>query len=101
MMIIDGTNIYPAEIERVIDLMPEVKESAAVGVYSDLGRDHIVAFVVLRAPCNEARIIQRCRQVQGWKSPHRVVFVKSLPRNFAGKVLRRELVKLAGARKSP
>jgi acyl-coenzyme A synthetase/AMP-(fatty) acid ligase len=29
-----------------------------------------------------------------------VVFVKSLPRNFAGKVLRRELVKLAGARKS-
>jgi len=93
MMIIDGTNVYPAEIERVIDSMEEVKESAVVAVYSDLGLDMIGAFVVLKRQCPESYIIAACRRQLGWKSPHQVFFVDSLPRNSAGKILRKELAK--------
>ena len=93
MMIIDGTNIYPAEIERVIDSMKKVKESAVVGVYSDLGLDMIGVFVVLQRQCTESYIIAACRRQLGWKSPHQVFFVDSPPRNFARKILRKELAK--------
>jgi cyanophycin synthetase len=91
MMIIDGTNVHPAEIEKVIDAIDEVKESAVVGVYSDLGLDMIGAFVDLTRQCTESYIIAACRRQLGWKSPHQVFFVDSLPRNFAGKILRKEL----------
>ena len=50
MMIIDGVNIYPVEIERVIEQMPGVKEVAVTALYSDLGQDKIVAFIVRRRP---------------------------------------------------
>jgi acyl-CoA synthetase (AMP-forming)/AMP-acid ligase II len=93
MMIIDGTNLFPIEIERVIDAMPEIKECAVAALSSDLGPDRIVAFIVRRTAVSEATVIERCRRLQGWKSPHRVVFLDSLPRNFAGKVLRRELLR--------
>ena len=91
MMIIDGTNVHPAEIEKVIDAIDEVKESAVVGNYSDLGLDMFGAFVVLTRQCTESYIIAACRRQLGWKSPHQVFFVDSLPRNFAGKILRKEL----------
>ena len=93
MMIIDGTNLFPIEIERVIEMMPEVKECAVAALTSDLGPDRIVAFIVRRAALSEATVIERCRRLQGWKSPHKVIFLDSLPRNFAGKVLRRELLR--------
>lgn len=93
MMIITGVNVYPAEIERVIEQDPRVKEVAVTAVYSELGPDRIVAFVVERAPCAASEIIDGCRRQLGWKAPEKVFFMKSLPRNFAGKVLRRELVK--------
>lgn len=94
MMIIAGVNVYPAEIEKVIEQLPQVKEVAVAALYSDLGRDSIVAFVVERAPCTATQIIDTSRRALGWKAPDRVFFVTALPRNFAGKVLRRELVKL-------
>lgn len=94
MMIIAGVNIYPAEIERFIEQMPEVKEVAVAALYSDIGKDRIVAFVVPRAPVDPVAIAQTCRKKHGWKAPEKVFLVNSLPRNFAGKVLRRELVKL-------
>lgn len=98
MMIIDGTNLFPVEVERVIETMPEVKDCAVAALSPDLGPDLIVAFIVRRMPLNEGTVIERCRRLQGWKSPHKVVFLDSLPRNFAGKVLRRELLRrIAGA----
>ena len=98
MMIIAGVNVYPAEIERTIEQLPAVNEVAVTAVYSDLGHDRIVAFVVARAPCTSREIIDTCRRALGWKAPGKVFFVNSLPRNFAGKVLRRELVKLLETR---
>jgi acyl-coenzyme A synthetase/AMP-(fatty) acid ligase len=94
MMIIAGVNVYPSEVERVIEQLPQVKEAAVIAVYSDLGKDRIVAFVVPRAPCTATEIIGACRRALGWKAPEKVFFVKALPRNFAGKILRRELAKV-------
>jgi len=94
MMIISGANVYPAEIEQVIEQLPQVKETAVTAFYSDLGKDWIVAFVVQRAPCTATEIINICQRALGWKAPEKVFFVASLPRNSAGKVLRRELAKL-------
>jgi acyl-coenzyme A synthetase/AMP-(fatty) acid ligase len=93
MMIISGVNVYPAEVEKHIEDMPAVKEVAVTALYSELGHGIIVAFVVLGASCTAKEIIETCRKNVGWKAPNRVFFVSSIPRNFAGKVLRRELVK--------
>lgn len=94
MMIIAGVNVYPAEIEKEIEQLPQVREVAAVAVYSDLGKDRIVAFVVPNGPANPSDITEICRRRLGWKAPEKVFLLNALPRNFAGKVLRRELVKL-------
>lgn len=93
MMIIDGVNIYPAEIERVIEQLPGVKEVAVTALYSELGQDRIVAFVVREGPLAATAVAETCRRALGWKAPKNVFFIKSLPRNAAGKVLRRELRK--------
>jgi acyl-CoA synthetase (AMP-forming)/AMP-acid ligase II len=62
-------------------------------LYSDLGQDRIVAFVVREGPLTVTAVAETCRRALGWKAPKNVFFVKSLPRNAAGKVLRRELRK--------
>jgi acyl-CoA synthetase (AMP-forming)/AMP-acid ligase II len=91
MMIFNGFNIHPSEIERFMEQHPCVSEVAAVSVKSDLHGDIPVAFVVRKRECTEAELIAACDERLGIKAPRRVFFVKDLPRNAAGKVLRREL----------
>ena len=69
MMIIDGVNIYPAEIERVIEQLPGVKEVAVTALYSELGQDRIVAFVVREAPLRLPLSLRRAAARWGGKRP--------------------------------
>ena len=89
LIISGGFNVYPKEIEELVDDMPEVLESAIVGVpHADFGEAG-VAVVVLRSgeALAEAELISRVKaKLANYKVPKRAFFVESLPRNTMGKV---------------
>lgn len=90
MVIAGGLNIYPAEVEAVIDALPGVAESAVIGVpHPDLG-EAVVAVVVPRSGAdtpNEEAIHAACAaHLARFKCPRHVVFARELPRNSMGKV---------------
>ncbi|HSO08241.1 MAG TPA: malonyl-CoA synthase [Pelomicrobium sp.] len=90
LVISGGYNVYPKEIELLIDEMAGVKESAVIGVpHPDFGE--AVTAVVVRdgsgAELSEQIIVQQLKsQLAGYKVPKRVHFVEELPRNTMGKV---------------
>jgi malonyl-CoA/methylmalonyl-CoA synthetase len=85
LIISGGYNVYPKEIELVLDELAGVTESAVVGVpHPDFG-EGVVAVVI--GAGDEASMIAECRrQLAPYKSPKRIVFVEDLPRNAMGKV---------------
>jgi len=89
LIISGGYNVYPKEIELVIDAIPGVVESAVVGVpHPDFG-EAVTAAIVKQpgATLSEQAIISHVReQIAGFKVPKRVFFVDDLPRNAMGKV---------------
>jgi len=89
MVITGGYNVYPKEIETLIDEMPEVVESAVIGIpHSDFG-EAVTAIVVKKsgATLSETDVIQRLKNtIANYKVPKRVYFVDDLPRNAMGKV---------------
>ena len=89
LIISGGYNVYPKEIESVIDDMPGVLESAVIGVpHPDFG-EAVVAVVVMRngATSSEAMLITNLKnRIANFKVPKRVHFVAELPRNTMGKV---------------
>ena len=94
MFISGGENVYPAEVENVIYQMPAVAEVAVIGVphpkWQEVGR----ALVVLKEGLDltEEEVIAHCQgQLARFKIPKSVVFVGTLPRTAAGKVLKRVL----------
>ena len=89
LIISGGYNVYPKEIESVIDEMPGVLESAVIGVpHPDFG-EAVVAVVVMRdgASLAEAELIDTLKtRIANFKVPKRVHFIAELPRNTMGKV---------------
>ncbi len=89
LIISGGYNVYPKEIESVIDEMPGVLESAVIGItHPDFG-EAVTAVVVPRdgALLSEAAIIESLKQkIANFKLPKRVHVVDELPRNTMGKV---------------
>lgn len=96
MIIAGGLNIYPKEIEVVLDGVEGVDESAVVGVPdADFG-ESIVAVVVGTA--DETALADACaRSLARFKHPRRYVVVDALPRNAMGKVQKAELRRTLGA----
>jgi acyl-coenzyme A synthetase/AMP-(fatty) acid ligase len=91
MMIFDGINIYPAEIENVLSSHPAVIETAAFAIKHEKFQDVPVAAVTLKEPISEKGLIDYCRTQLGIKHPKRVFILKNFPRNSMGKILKREL----------
>jgi fatty-acyl-CoA synthase len=94
MYISGGENVYPAEVETVLHQLPEVAEAAIVGVPDERWGEVGAAYVVLRpgASLREAEVIGHCsRNLAKYKVPRSVTFIDVLPRNAAGKILKREL----------
>jgi len=89
LIITGGYNVYPAEVEGYLNEMPEVAESAVVGVlHPDFG-EGVVAVVVPQAgarPDPEALISALKNRIAGFKVPKRLFVVDELPRNAMGKV---------------
>ena len=100
MIISGGMNVYPREIEEVLHHHPAVKEAACVGVKDDYWGESLNAYVVLRSgtTLSEEELIEFCgTQLARYKLPKSVTFISELPRNAAGKVLRRDLRDAEGA----
>ncbi|MFL4904987.1 FadD3 family acyl-CoA ligase [Streptomyces sp. MMS24-I2-30] len=94
MFIVGGFNAYPAEIEQLLGLHPDVADAAVIGVpdarLGEVGR----AFVVRRAgaPLTADDLIAWSRrEMANYKVPRSVEFVTELPRNASGKVVKGEL----------
>lgn len=89
MVISGGYNVYPKEVEALIDALDGVAESAVIGLpHPDLG-EAVVAVVVPRdgATVEEAAVIAALKpRIAGYKVPKRVLCVDALPRNTMGKV---------------
>jgi fatty-acyl-CoA synthase len=94
-LIVSGAlNVYPSEVERVLQTHPAIYECAVVGVPSDKWGEEVKAIVVLRpgAQATAEELIAHCgAQLAGFKKPKTMEFVEKLPRNLTGKILRREL----------
>ncbi|MBI5441173.1 MAG: AMP-binding protein [Deltaproteobacteria bacterium] len=90
LIISGGYNVYPKEIEAVLDAHPAVLESAVLGVPDqDLG-EQVVAFVVPRSghelPSGNALIAHCKAKLAGYKCPKKVLTIEELPRNTMGKI---------------
>lgn len=94
MFISGGFNCYPAEIEKRLCEHPAVEMAAVVGVPHERLGEVGKAFIVMRPGqrASAEQIVEWARQnMANYKAPHHIQFLDALPRNAAGKVLRREL----------
>jgi long-chain acyl-CoA synthetase len=94
MLIVNGINVYPREIEEILYQIPGVKEAAVVGKPDARRGEHPVAFVAAKdgTTLEEKAILGLLRQrLADYKVPKKVTFLPALPRNATGKVLKTEL----------
>ncbi len=94
MLLVNGINVYPREIEEVIYRFPGVREAAVVGVPDARKGEQPLAFVVPveGAQLEERALLQFVRaKLADFKVPRRVVLLPALPRNSTGKILKRSL----------
>ena len=97
IIISGGENISPKEIESVINQHPQVLESCIVGISDEKWGEKAVAAVVLKpgATITTKEIQDHCKKhLLDWKCPKEVLFLKEIPRNRMGKVMKEEVVKL-------
>jgi len=88
-----GLKVHPAEVEEVLRLSPAVADVAVVGAPDDRLGEVPVAFVVAHGSVNDAELESLCRtHLTPYKIPVRFERVANLPRNDAGKVVRRGLL---------
>jgi acyl-coenzyme A synthetase/AMP-(fatty) acid ligase len=87
-----GSNVYAPEVERVLLALAGIREAAVFGIpHATLGEE-VVACVVADETVLEAALIRHCRSnLAAYKVPTRIHRLPALPRNSAGKILKRKL----------
>jgi long-chain acyl-CoA synthetase len=93
-----GFKVFPAEIERVVAAHPSVALVAVGGIPDQLKGEIAKAYVVLKpgAKADAEGILALCRrELAAYKVPRTVQFVADLPKTSSGKIMRRELRRLA------
>jgi len=94
MVLSGGVNIYPAEVEAVLHAHPDVLDAAVIGVPDDQWGESVKAVVQLRPGATttaEELIAFTTDRLAGYKKPRSVDFVNELPRDAAGKLLKRKI----------
>jgi long-chain acyl-CoA synthetase len=100
MLIVGGENVFPREIEEVLNQHPSIHASGVVGIKDPIRGELPMAFIELREgqTFDKASIQAHCRaSLAGYKVPGDIRVLEALPRNPTGKIMRRELVKLLAA----
>ena len=98
VIISGGANIYPREIEEVLQSHPDVRECAVIGRPHPEWGEEVLAFVVPRpgATLDPAALDALClANIARFKRPRGYRFAESLPKNNYGKILKTELRRLA------
>lgn len=96
MIITGGENVYPMEIEKVVNEHPSVLESSAIGIPHPVWGEAVGLIVALKQgeKVAEEELIQYCKgKIAGYKTPKTVHIVDEMPRNPAGKISKPELRK--------
>jgi long-chain acyl-CoA synthetase len=93
MILVSGFNVYPNEIEQVVNLHPGVLECAAIGVPDAKSGESVKLFVVRRdSTLSESDLSDYCKDnFTAYKRPKYIEFRDDLPKTNVGKILRREL----------
>ncbi len=95
VIISGGVNIYPREVEEVLNKHPYVKETCVIGVPDEKWGENVVAYVVPngRGEVKDEELIDLCKNnLASFKKPKEIYIVESLPKSSYGKILKRELV---------
>jgi long-chain acyl-CoA synthetase len=98
MLLVNGMNVYPREIEEVLYNFPGVKEAAVIGIPDARKGEQSLAFVASHegVQLEEKRLLEHLRErLAEYKRPRKVVFMAALPHNATGKILKTELRKMA------
>ena len=96
----DGSNIFPQEVEDALLEHPVVENAAVIGIHDLLHGEIVRAYVALRegaAPVTSSELIAFARERIGYKAPEEIVFLDEIPLNPTGKVDRVALKKQASA----
>ena len=92
MFISGGENVFPAEVERALYEHPAVSECAVLGVPDARWGEVGLAAVVLAEPISEDTLRAFLKErLATYKVPKHLVFAEALPKNSAGKILKRQL----------
>jgi long-chain acyl-CoA synthetase len=92
LIIRGGFNIYPRDVEEVLNRHPAVIESAVIGIPSERMGEEVKAFVVTSTDVDAETLKAFCREsLANYKTPSEIEFVNALPRNLVGKIDKKEL----------
>ena len=98
LIIRGGFNVYPRDIEEILNAHDEVSEAAVVGVPDERMGEEMVACVVKKqgSALSEYELIRYCQEhLAKNKTPRKIIFLEELPRNGVGKILKTHLRKTA------
>ena len=103
LIITDGYSVYPTEVDEVLLGHPKVLEACTIGIPDEHSGQTVKSYVVLRPGevADAEEIIAYCgEELASYKAPRIIEFIKELPRNAVGKVLRREVkeMKMSGGK---
>jgi long-chain acyl-CoA synthetase len=92
LILVNGFNVYPAEVEQVLASHASVKEAAVLGVPHPYTGQSVKAYVVPRQQVGADELVRHCeRNLARFKCPSAIEFVTSLPHSAIGKVRKGEL----------
>jgi len=89
-----GENVYPQEVELVLLRHPGVADAAVIGIPDSQWGEAVKAFIVLKEGVNPSRKELSDwvgASIAGYKKPRFIEFVKAIPRNVSGKILKNDL----------
>jgi long-chain acyl-CoA synthetase len=97
MIVSNGYNIYPQNIENVISLHKAVAMCAVVGIPDELRGQRVKAFVMLRSGASEERTNKEImallrKNIASYAIPYEISFVESFPKTLVGKIAYNELI---------
>ena len=101
IIIHDGSNICPQEVEEALAEHPAIAEVGVIGIHDAVHGENVRAYVTLKAgslPPNSTELIRFARDRVGYKAPEEIVFLPAMPLNATGKIDRVALLRLAQER---